>query len=162
MVEVKQIVGVSVGAAALSVVGYAVYFDYQRRHNPAFRRSLRELTSSPPSAKLTPAAPVRESKRQERQAAQQAAKTRAQTAEQLKAAILEIQREPAPDQANQEQYFMEQLSIAEQLASRGPAAHVEAAKHFYKALKVYPVPTELIAIYEKTQPVELFSLIMAL
>ena len=37
-----------------------------------------------------------------------------------------------------------------------------AAISFYKALKVYPAPTELIMIYQKTQPPQVFELVMEL
>jgi import receptor subunit TOM20 len=105
---------------------------------------------------------VKEARKLQKQAAVADARRREATAEKLKTAILEIQRESAPDPGQQEQYFMEQLAVAEQLATRGADYHVEAATHFYKALRVYPAPSELITIYEKTQPTELFSLIMAL
>ena len=37
-----QIALLATAAAVTGVVGYAVYFDYQRRHNPEFRKGLSE------------------------------------------------------------------------------------------------------------------------
>jgi mitochondrial import receptor subunit TOM20 len=34
----------------------------------------------------------------------------------------------------------------------GPHMHLNAAQHFYKALKVYPNTAELLDIYKKTVP----------
>ena len=47
-------------------------------------------------------------------------------------------------------------------ALKGPDHYVDAAVCFFKALRVYPVPTELIGIYERTQPAEVYALISKL
>lgn len=44
----------------------------------------------------------------------------------------------------------------------GPEFYVAAAIAFFKALKVYPAPHELIMIYQKTQPQAVFELVMEL
>lgn len=91
------------------------------------------------------------------------------------------------DVEGKEQYFMEQVGMGEQLAARserqnthsllqvttqtltislsvclGPEFYVAAAIAFFKALKVYPAPHELIMIYQKTQPQAVFELVMEL
>lgn len=44
----------------------------------------------------------------------------------------------------------------------GPAAYDEAVLPFYKALKVYPAPMELINIYQKTIPEPVFQNIVSI
>lgn len=39
----------------------------------------------------------------------------------------------------------------------GPAFHLQAAMCFYRALRVYPSPVELIVIYQKTVPEDVFK-----
>merc|ERR1712137_394116 len=50
----------------------------------------------------------------------------------------------------------------EALFAQGAAYHVPAAIAFFKALKVYPAPLELVMIYQKAVPKEVFDLIMRL
>lgn len=80
---------------------------------------------------------------------------------------------------------MEQVALGEQLAARcafpsslaprerpadphpprlkpAPEFYVASAISFYKALKVYPAPQELLMIYQKTQPPAVFDLVMEL
>lgn len=44
----------------------------------------------------------------------------------------------------------------------GPAFYDEAVLPFYKALKVYPAPMELLTIYEKTIPGPVFQTIVSI
>jgi len=50
-----------------------------------------------------------------------------------------------------EAYFMQEVARGEQLCQEGADA-MDAALCFYRALKVYPQPRELITIYDKTVP----------
>ena len=52
--------------------------------------------------------------------------------------------------------------MGEALFAQGAAFHVQAAGAFFKALKVYPAPLELVMIYQKAVPKEVFDLIMKL
>jgi mitochondrial import receptor subunit TOM20 len=45
------------------------------------------------------------------------------------------------------------------LKSLGESGYLDAALCFYKALKVYPNPVELIMIYQKTIPEAVFTLV---
>lgn len=54
------------------------------------------------------------------------------------------------------------LFFNEFMITTGPEFHVASAISFYKALKVYPAPTELAMIYQKTQPASVFALVMEL
>jgi import receptor subunit TOM20 len=40
MSKALAVVGATAAIAASALVGYAVYFDYKRRHDPEFRRTL--------------------------------------------------------------------------------------------------------------------------
>jgi import receptor subunit TOM20 len=63
----------------------------------------------------------------------------------LKASLIEISQETLPTSPQErEQYFMEQVAMGEGLAATGPANEVAAALCFYRALRVYPSPVELI------------------
>ncbi|GAA5937674.1 TOM complex receptor protein TOM20 [Sporobolomyces koalae] len=134
------------GVIAAATVGYAVYFDYRRRNDAVFRKNL-----------------LKEYKKVDKKVkhAQEAGKEQIQAA--LKRAIELANAEPVPTTAEgKEQFFMEQVALAEQLAARSPEFYVAAAISFYKALKVYPAPQELIMIYQKSLPPAVFDLVMEL
>jgi import receptor subunit TOM20 len=66
--------------------------------------------------------------------------------------VAEAKEEGFPtDVEEKEAYFMNEVAHGEQLAQDG-SDNVEAAFCFYKALKVYPQPGDLITIYDKTVP----------
>lgn len=56
--------------------------------------------------------------------------------------------------------FMEQVSTGEALIAMGPANYIAAATAFFKAIKIYPSPVELIMIYQKATPEEVFDIII--
>lgn len=58
--------------------------------------------------------------------------------------------------------FMEQVAAGEALFAQGPANFLQAAVAFFRALKVYPAPMELVMIYQKAVPKEVFDIIMKL
>lgn len=134
------------GVLAAATVGYAVYFDYRRRNDAVFRKNI-----------------LKEYKKVDKKVkhAQEAGKEQIQAA--LKRAIALANAEPVPTTAEgKENFFMEQVALAEQLAARSPEFYVAAAISFYKALKVYPAPQELIMIYQKSLPPAVFDLVMEL
>ncbi|KAI7295371.1 hypothetical protein KC315_g18974, partial [Hortaea werneckii] len=55
------------------------------------------------------------------------------------------------DPEETEGYFMQEVARGESMCTDG-SDPVDAALCFYKALKVYPQPRELISIYDKTVP----------
>lgn len=61
-----------------------------------------------------------------------------------------------------EAYFQEHVATAEGLAAKGPENYVKAATHFYRALRVYPQPVELLMIYQKVCPEPVFQLVLKL
>jgi len=135
MVQTSTIVVATVGTVATCILGYAVYFDHRRRTDPNFRKQLK-----------------RESKRQARAAKEQAEAHTSKQREAIKAAVDEAKEDGFPtDVEEREAYFMSEVARGEGLSQEG-SDNVEAALCFYKALKVYPQPSDLVTIYEKTVP----------
>ncbi|KAJ3488798.1 hypothetical protein NLI96_g2585 [Meripilus lineatus] len=131
------------------LVAYAVYFDYKRRNDVEFRKKLRK-----------------EKKRAGKTAAQTQGPSGATlevSQDDLRAAMVKLKDEPLPQTPEEkEHYFMSQVNLGEQLCGQGPAFHLAAALSFYRALRVYPSPVELIVIYQKTVPEPVFKLVMEL
>jgi len=131
----STIAAITAGTVFTGVLAYAVYFDHKRRNDPDFRRQLK-----------------RESKRTQRAAKEQ---EEAQGEEQKKAireAVERANEEGFPtDPEEVEAYFMQEVAQGEGMVQKG-SDNVEAALCFYRALKVYPNPRELINIYDKTVP----------
>ncbi|KAI0525771.1 mitochondrial import receptor subunit tom-20 [Xylaria bambusicola] len=133
MVQPSTIATISVATAATGLIAYALYFDYQRRANPNFRKTLR-----------------REERRQVRAEKEEAVAQTKQKRRDIQAAVDAAIEEGFPVGVNEkEQYFMEYVQQGEVLAS-DPTRTIDAALAFYKALKVYPTPRDLISIYDKT------------
>ncbi|SPO21669.1 related to mitochondrial import receptor subunit TOM20 [Ustilago trichophora] len=143
--KTSQIVLTSLSVLGVAGVGYALYFDHRRRTDPAFRKSLRK-----------------ESKKSSK-ADKKAAAQRAQQEDGFIQELLAEVRAPGTFPAGveeREQYFLKYVSAGEQLFAMGPEKYLEAAAAFFKALKVYPQPVELIMIYQKAVPKEVFDTIM--
>ncbi|GAA5977582.1 hypothetical protein JCM10908_005029 [Rhodotorula pacifica] len=141
-----KVTGAVVGALAVATIGYAAVFDYRRRNDPAFRRKL-----------------LKEHKKAQKSVKHSEAVGKEQVVNALKRALALVNAEKVPDSAEgKEQFFMEQVALGEQLAARSPEFYVASAISFYKALKVYPAPQELLMIYQKTQPAAVFDLVMEL
>ncbi|KAI1108270.1 mitochondrial import receptor subunit tom-20 [Nemania sp. NC0429] len=133
MVQPNTIVTISAATAAAGLLAYAVYFDYQRRANPDFRKNLR-----------------REERRLARAEREEAAAQSKQKLRDIHRAVDVAIAEGFPTGTNEkEKYFMEYVQEGENLALK-PERTTDAAFAFYKALKVYPIPRDLIAIYDKT------------
>jgi len=72
--------------------------------------------------------------------------------ERIRTAVDEANEEGFPkDPEKTEEYFMTEVARGEAMCQDG-SDPVDAAMCFYKALKVYPQPRELINIYDKTVP----------
>ncbi|KND93148.1 Mitochondrial import receptor subunit tom20 [Tolypocladium ophioglossoides CBS 100239] len=136
-------------------VGYAVFFDYRRRSQADFRRTLR-----------------RNERRQARAEKEEAEESTRRQRNAIKARVDEAKEEGFPAGVEErEAYFNEQVMSGEMLSSdrmdwspfpsRNGAVmlmpstatkSVESALAFYKGLKVYPAPGDLIKIYDSTVP----------
>jgi import receptor subunit TOM20 len=135
MVQNSTIVTASVATAATAIIAYAAYFDYQRRSQPEFRRNIR-----------------RNERRQVRAEKEEAEASTKKQREAIKAKVDEANAEGFPNGVeDREAYFNEQVMAGEVLSS-DPSKKVESALAFYKGLKVYPAPGDLIKIYDSTVP----------
>lgn len=131
--RVAVVATATVAAVAAGVLAYAAYFDYSRRHSAEFRKQLRRSQ--------------RQQARAEKDHAQASANAQRQA---IRDAVDEAKEEGFPASAEEkEAYFLEQVQAGEILGA-DPSKAVEAALAFYKALKVYPTPGDLINIYDKT------------
>jgi hypothetical protein len=98
------------------------------------------------------------------------------TAAALRDALEQVRNEEVPESPQEkESYFMSHVSMGEQLSAQGtrwhrhyllcmliniwigPNFYLPAAMSFYRALRVYPAPVELIVIYQKTVPEPIFK-----
>ncbi|KAJ1770604.1 mitochondrial import receptor subunit tom20 [Coemansia sp. RSA 1813] len=146
MVTGKTIAVAATVTAAVAGLGYIAYFDYKRRHDRKFRRKL---------------------KRDRKKVEKKADDVNKTSPDAINDIAMELLNEVAKDKLpaspeEKEQFFMTQVSKGETLCSAGPSAYSSAACHFYQALKVYPNPVELVMIYQKTTPPEVFKLVMAM
>ncbi|KAG8904721.1 hypothetical protein FRB99_001307 [Tulasnella sp. 403] len=156
--------------ASLTVVGgiiaYAAYFDYKRRNDPSFRKKLRSsiILRTGAARVLTSRLSVtgKEKKFVEKSKKPQAeAASRSRGVEEIKEALKTVRDEVLPASAEEkEQYFMDNVQMGEALCSQGPMFELPAALAFYRALRVYPSPVELIMIYQKTVPEPVFKIVM--
>ncbi|OQO09477.1 hypothetical protein B0A48_04877 [Cryoendolithus antarcticus] len=125
----------SVATISLGFVGYALYFDHRRRTDASFRANLKKQHRA--ASKLASASA---------KAAEQTQKQR------IRAAVQDATEEGFPtDPEETEGYFMQEVARGEGMCQDG-SDPVDAALCFYRALKVYPQPRELIGIYDKTVP----------
>ncbi|ODA76292.1 hypothetical protein RJ55_08137 [Drechmeria coniospora] len=135
MVQTSTVVTASVASAAAAIVAYAAFFDYRRRSQADFRRTLRRNE--------------RRQARTEKEVAE--ASTRAQR-DAIKAKVNAAKEEGFPTGVEErEAFFNEQVMTGEMLSSDSSKS-VESALAFYKGLKVYPAPGDLIKIYDSTVP----------
>ena len=125
----------AVGTIATAGLAYAVYFDYRRRSDPGFRKQLKKQRKQ-----------VSKAKEEEAKSAEKGQK------EKIRRVVDEANEEGFPrDPEETEGYFMQEVARGEGMCQDG-SDPVDAALCFYKALKVYPQPRELISIYDKTVP----------
>ncbi|KAF8936743.1 hypothetical protein EDD21DRAFT_374531 [Dissophora ornata] len=144
--KTSTIVAATVGTLAVATIGYAIYFDQKRRGDPEFRRKLKK-----------------EKKRALKQQKEEEKKKVTMTTQSAEEALASIKEEEFPTSMEErEKFCMEQLSTGEALFTRGPEYFDMAAICFYKALKVYPAPAELVMVYQKTIPPEVFTLVMSM
>lgn len=145
--KLTTVLSATASTFAVAAIGYAVYFDYKRRNDPMFRKKLRKQSKQS----------MKEAKRELKAAAQQETMM-------IEKAVRDAAEPGALPSGVQEKeaFFMEQVATGEALFAQGAAYHVPAAIAFFKALKVYPAPVELVMIYQKAVPKEVFDLIMKL
>ncbi|KAK4574606.1 mitochondrial import receptor subunit tom20 [Recurvomyces mirabilis] len=125
----------SAGLLTTGCLAYALYFDYRRRNDLEFRKHLRKQHKK-----------VSKTIEQEAKANEQGQKDK------IRRVVEDANEEGFPkDPEETEGYFMQEVARGEGMCTDG-SDPVDAALCFYKALKVYPQPRELISIYDKTVP----------
>ncbi|KAI9675903.1 MAG: hypothetical protein M1829_003141 [Trizodia sp. TS-e1964] len=133
--QASTIVIATVGTATLGLLAYAVYFDHRRRTDVNFRKQLK-----------------RDSRRLARAAREEAEERGAKQREHIKSLVDEAMAAEYPkDVEEKEAMFLSEVGRGEALCQEGSDS-VEAALCFYKALKVYPQPRDLIGIYDRIVP----------
>ena len=133
---------ITTAIAALSATGYAIYFDYQRRNSPQFRKVLRQR--------------AKEQAKMEEQAKTHAKEVKLQKVTEFLS--MELAKDPIPsDPSEREATFTTNVENGERLSMQ-QGKELEAASKFYKALTVYPL--SLIHIY--TLYLEVFSPFLSL
>ncbi|KAK5132313.1 hypothetical protein LTR08_009221 [Meristemomyces frigidus] len=134
-ISTTTVVLTATATLATAGLAYALYFDYRRRHDLSFRRALKKQHKATLKAA-----------EQDAKASEQSQKQR------IKQLVVEANDEGFPkDPEETEGYFMQEVARGEGMCSDG-SDPVEAALCFFRALKVYPQPRELISIYDKTVP----------
>ncbi|KAF2739103.1 protein import receptor MAS20 [Polyplosphaeria fusca] len=134
-VRPSTIAAITVGTVVTGFLAYAIYFDHRRRTDPEFRKQLK-----------------RESKQQARVAKAEADAKGKEQKKAIREAVEQANEEGFPkDPEEVEGYFMQEVAQGEGMCQSG-ADPIDAALCFYRALKVYPNPRELISIYDKTVP----------
>ncbi|KAL7273195.1 mitochondrial import receptor subunit tom20 [Rhizina undulata] len=123
-------------ATVLALGGDAIYFDYKRRNDSEFRKAIKN-----------------DQKKHVRAQKQEAEAAIIKQRERLGEAVQEAVEEGFPTEAeDKETYFMNEVAQGEGLCQEGPERALDAALCFFKALKVYPQPKDLMSIYDKTVP----------
>lgn len=130
--------------AGTALVAYAVYFDYKRRSSPDFRKSLKK-----------------KSVKQQKQAAKEHEDSKKSKLDTIKKALAaDLEANPVPTELSEkENFFMQQVALGEQLAAL-PDKKIEAALCFYKALAVYPNPTDILGIYQRSVPEDVYEIVV--
>ncbi|KAI8956228.1 hypothetical protein F4801DRAFT_6178 [Xylaria longipes] len=179
MVQPSTIATISAATAVTGLLAYALYFDHQRRADPDFRKNLRREERRQARAEKEEAVAQGKQKRRGIQAAVEAAleegfPTGTNEKEQYfmeyvqQGEVLASDRKPSPIYLPfyvqgrtcpretrwtipcPEQKGKTIKVYAADKAESSASQTTEAALAFYKALKVYPTPRDLISIYDKT------------
>ncbi|RAH61397.1 mitochondrial import receptor subunit [Aspergillus piperis CBS 112811] len=140
IMRTSTLIAATAGTIVTGLLAYAVYFDHKRQTDPEFRKALK-----------------RNNRRMARAVKEEAEAQGAMQREVIKKVVQQAKDEGFPtDLEEKEAYFMSQVAQGESLVAEEP---IEAALCFYKALKVYPQPKDLISIYDKTVPKEVLEIL---
>jgi len=136
------IMAASAGTILTGLLAYALYFDHKRQTDPEFRRALK-----------------RDNRRLARAVREETEAQGAMQIESIKRAVAQAKEEGFPtDLEEKEAFFMGQVAKGEALCADS-SDPINAALAFYKALKVYPQPKDLISIYDKTVPKDILEIL---
>ncbi|CEP11533.1 hypothetical protein [Parasitella parasitica] len=141
---------IATGVIASAGLGYLIYFDSMRRNMGMVGKNANLIYDQLGRERKQAAKASKDAENNEKE-------SRLKLIENV---IVECSKEDLPTSAEaKEKYFMEQVAAGEALCGKGPSYYDEAVLPFYKALKVYPAPMELVMIYQKTIPEPVFSTI---
>ncbi|KAJ3136872.1 hypothetical protein HDU90_002438 [Geranomyces variabilis] len=150
MVTTRDIIIGAAAVAAVSSVGYLIWFDQKRQRDPKFRKQLK--------------AQARKA-REEKNLAENRARI-AREREESRAAMggdsIDTNGPIPEDPEARQEYFMKLLQYGESLAVRGPQAYPLAAAAFFKAIQAYHDPMNLLMVLQQSLPGEIMQLIMEL
>jgi len=145
----KQVLVGTVSALAVGGIAYAVYFDYKRRNDPEFRKQLKKQRKK--------AKKIRNAKVESKPKDEASLKIE----NQIEAIKKVINDEPIPtDMEAKETFFMQQLQKGEMLSYQGEPYYEVSALCYYRAFKVYPNPTELIVLFQRSTPEPVYKKII--
>ncbi|KAG4086682.1 MAS20-domain-containing protein [Neocallimastix lanati (nom. inval.)] len=139
----KQVVVGTVSALAVGTLCYAIYFDHKRRNDPQFRKKLtKKIKKTRDENKPKDEASLR-------------------IENQIEAIKKVINDEPIPTEMEaKETFFMQQLQKGEMLSYQGEPYYEVSALCYYRAFKVYPNPTELIVLFQRSTPEPVYKMII--
>ncbi|KAK5998422.1 Mitochondrial import receptor subunit tom20 [Cladobotryum mycophilum] len=135
VVDSRTVVTASVATVATGIVAYSVYFDWRRRRDAEFRRNLR-----------------RNERRQVRAEKEEAEASTQRQRGLIKTKVDEAKEEGFPAGVEEREAFFNEQVMTGEVLSADPSKSVDSALAFYKGLKVYPAPGDLIKIYDSTVP----------
>jgi len=149
MPTTKQVVVGTVSALAVGGICYALYFDYKRRNDPEFRKQLKKQRKK--------AKKLRNAKLENKPKDEASLKIE----NQIEAIKKVINDEPIPTEMEaKETFFMQQLQKGEMLSYQGEPYYEVSALCYYRAFKVYPNPTELIVLFQRSTPEPVYKKII--
>ncbi|ORX64879.1 MAS20-domain-containing protein [Anaeromyces robustus] len=150
MPTTKQVVVGTLSALAVGSICYAVYFDYKRRNDPQFRKKLKKQRKM--------AKKIRNAKNDNKKSVDDAS---LKIESQIEAIKKVINDEPIPTEMEaKETFFMQQLQKGEMLSYQGEPYYEVSALCYYRAFKVYPNPTELIVLFQRSTPEPVYKKII--
>ncbi|KXS17885.1 hypothetical protein M427DRAFT_54135 [Gonapodya prolifera JEL478] len=183
---VRNVLFAATAVVAAGVVAYALYFDYQRRNDPNFRRKLKAQRKKAAVDQKLRAEQKAAAEKQQREADPAsvlagpgsglpagvghqpfaAAKTvdeRAEAANKIVLAMEEDKEDPLPaNPADFELYCKNHILQGELLFRQGPQYYDVSAVAFFKALIVYERPMDLLMILQRSIPEEVLISILDL
>eukprot|EP00834_Sanchytrium_tribonematis_P002037 NODE_56_length_28873_cov_1.243101.p13 type:complete len:176 gc:universal NODE_56_length_28873_cov_1.243101:27359-26832(-) len=136
----------SISTVAIGLISYCIYFDYKRRTDYKFRNELKNEQRMVDQMRLE----------------SQPLHSREKILESANRVLSQYKQVDLPtDPQKKEQFFMEVLAKGEQLCTSNNVQDLETAcVLFYSGLQVYPVPQELIQLYQKSLPEKVFQLLV--
>ncbi|KAI8340792.1 hypothetical protein BC941DRAFT_371277 [Chlamydoabsidia padenii] len=134
---------VSTCVVVIAGITFVIYYDYQRRKNSTY--------------------PRKKSTEKRREIKQAVKRSKRDTLSTIQKVLDQVAQDEYPTLTEEkEAYFMNQVSQGESLVAKGETYYHDSVLPFYRALKVYPKPLDLIMMYQKTVPDAIFQMIISI